>query len=61
MKEQSSRIPQKLQRVLHGIASVVLNLAIVLSAVYILYHILDHFNPMLSFIEGTDLPIIPAL
>lgn len=61
MKEQTSRIPPKVQRVLHVIASALLNLAIVLSAVYILYHILDHFNPMLSFIDGSDLPIVPHL
>ena len=59
--QSSSRIPPKLQRVMHAIASIALNLAIVLSAVYILYHILDHYNPMLSFIEGTDLPIVPSL
>ncbi|MBR0507315.1 MAG: phosphodiester glycosidase family protein [Clostridia bacterium] len=61
MKKQSSRIPEKLQRTLHIIASVTLNLAIVLSAVYILYHILDHYNPMLSFIDGSDLPVVPHL
>lgn len=41
-------------------AAVLLNLAIVLSAVYVLYHILDHFNPRLHFIEQSDLPIVPA-
>jgi hypothetical protein len=61
MKEQPSRIPEKLQHVLRIFASASLNLAIVLSMVYILYHILDHYNPMLSFIDGTDLPIVPHL
>ena len=42
-------------------AAILLNLTIVLSAVYVEYHILDHFNPMLSFINGSALPIVPYL
>ena len=42
-------------------AAILLNLTIVLSAVYVEYHILDHFNPMLSFINGSTLPIVPYL
>lgn len=43
------------------VAAILLNLTIVLSAVYVEYHILDHFNPMLSFINGSTLPIVPYL
>ncbi len=48
-------------RVLRILAALLLNLAAVLSAVYVLYHILDHFNPRLHFIEQSDLPIVPSL
>lgn len=48
-------------RALRIIAAILLNLTIVLSGVYVEYHILDHFNPMLSFINGSTLPIVPYL
>ena len=56
----SRKKPNSKWKPLRIVASVLLNLAIVLSAVYILYHILDHFNPRLHFIEQSDLPIVPS-
>ena len=61
MQKQSSSQPSGSFKVLRIIAAILLNLAIVLSAVYVEYHILDHFNPMLSFINGSTLPIVPYL
>ena len=48
-------------RALRIVAAILLNLSIILSGVYVEYHILDHFNPMLSFISGSTLPIVPYL
>ncbi|MBQ6076973.1 MAG: phosphodiester glycosidase family protein [Clostridia bacterium] len=61
MTNQPSKQPNSRWKALRIVAAVVLNLAIVLSAVYILYHILDHFNPRLHFIEQSDLPFVPSL
>lgn len=61
MTNQTSPKPNAKFKALRVIAAILLNLAIVLSAVYVEYHILDHFNPMLSFINGSTLPIVPHL
>ncbi len=60
MSERVTKKPNQRLKVPRIIAAVLLNLAIVLSAVYVLYHILDHFNPRLHFIEQSDLPVVPA-
>ena len=61
MTNPSSKKPNGRLKAIRIVASVLLNLTIVLSAVYVLYHILDHFNPRLHFIEQSDLPIVPSL
>lgn len=61
MIKQSEKQPNNRFKALRILAALLLNLSIVLSGVYIEYHILDHFNPMLSFINGSTLPIVPYL
>ncbi len=45
MTEKRSVLSKKAQRVIHVIAAVLLNLGIVFSAVYILFHLLEYYNP----------------
>ena len=61
MQKQPTNSSRGSMRGLRIFAAILLNLTIVLSAVYVEYHILDHFNPMLSFINGSTLPIVPYL
>ena len=61
MNKQSHQTPTGFQKAIRIIACVLLNLSMVLSAVFVEYHILDHFNPRLHFIEQSDLPVIPWL
>ena len=61
MNKQTNQAPNGGQKAVRILAAVLLNLAIVLSAVFVEYHILDHFNPRLHFIEQSDLPVIPWL
>lgn len=57
MTERRSVLSKKAQRVLHVIAAVLLNLGIVFSAVYILFHLLEYYNPH-TFIYP-NLPWLP--
>lgn len=45
MSERSSLLPKTARKVIHLLAAVLLNLGIVFSGVYILFHILDKYNP----------------
>lgn len=57
MSKKRSMLPKAAQTVIHVIAAVLLNLGIVFSAVYILFHILDQYNPH-QFIDS-NLPWLP--
>ncbi len=59
MSEKKTYLPKKVQSVIHVIAAVLLNLGIVFSGVYILFHILDKYNPH-KFIF-TNLPWLPIV
>ena len=60
MQKQTSQTGGS-KKPLRILAAILLNLTMVLSGVYVEYHILDHFNPMLSFINGSTLPLVPYL
>lgn len=57
MSSKVSKLPKPLQAAIRVVAAVLLNLGIVLSAVYILFHILDQYNPH-KFIYS-NLPWLP--